>query len=535
MISKSRMMPSCRKSRGGIKRSVTPLSLVVGIGAVGLWIWVCLSSVSFHSYMKSSEDLFSSSSRDDLLNMKASPLNLTQELPREDNPTDLKEEERGDPLTLISSSSSSPPTNATSTTSQEPKRPKLIFHIGPPKTSTTTIQCSLGPLQPYLTQDNYYFIGAFIGYCSYGRMARYQNHTLLRHFHYHEFFSCFFGKFNQGKSTCKDIDDGNKYKKFKETFDYHLQLGHNLVYSSEHISALPVLADPDIFPQLTDLFAGFDVHVVFTYRDYFAWLLSEYNQIYKNEYTSKADLEWPGHKPCEKCKPIGTIPPLSEELDSILNTDDLTFNALYNISSDMWKNRLYYMKRQHEFFTVDHFRMEQENDQSLMTNFVCQMLPDAKKTCSHLKSEDEKKKQENKNDDRQNASKDNELEADQLVTALFAKEWINGTLKDCRRLPLQKKLQPFLNEMKKQGSYPIVCPKKMDVLLHRTQDIVDDIVKAFNEEEAKVVVDAMNEKWLQHVEKKKFCNLNIDLFLEQKEKETKALIDDLSCTANFSP
>ncbi len=50
-------------------------------------------------------------------------------------------------------------TTSTNTSSTPSKKPKLIIHIGPPKTGSTTIQCTLESLRPQLVQDNIQYIG----------------------------------------------------------------------------------------------------------------------------------------------------------------------------------------------------------------------------------------------------------------------------------------------------------------------------------------------------------------------------------------
>ncbi len=406
-------------------------------------------------------------------------------------------------------------------------RPKLILHLGPPKTSTSTIQCSLGQIQEILNKDNYYYIGSFVSYCSYGNMDRIANHTLLHHFHYHDFYICL-----AGWRKCM-VNEEEYFKEFHATFDYHLRLGHNLIYSSEHLSKLPWSTSPEIAEKLKGLFDGFDVEVIFTYRDYFALLVSTYTQFYRYKYITKRAVPYPG-----VYQNTRSIPSFSKELDSFFENAPLfegpdARNDVFN--EDIWENLSYIDKNlnQEGIFNLKYFRMEQDSDEGLITNFVCQMIPGAIHACSHFKEEDEKQRAEGAGDNKENTSSmDNELEADQLATAIYEKGWINGTSSGCDRIPIQNKLRSFLNDMKASGSssYPLECPNRLDELLLKSQEVLNQVGEWFEEEERKSMEDAMNKKWSDYIERKKFCSFDIGLFIIDKENEIKAEIEKISCS-----
>jgi hypothetical protein len=242
--------------------------------------------------------------------------------------------------------------------------PHFVLHIGPPKTATTTIQCTLHQMSENLAkEDSYYFLGKTcpnLGHHMGNNETAIHGHHLLM-------------GLNGGNS------DTRGYIALKARMDYHRSQGNNIVYSNEGFANHMV--DQNVtWELLQDLFVGWKVRIVIGYRHYFEWIRSLYYQQYLHD--KKYMKNWPGQG-------RGVAhPSFLEYLDYHLlrwETNDLSVDGGHIARSFGHHLTLStYHKFSPHFDDVQIFNLYDEG--AVATNFVCNMLPNADSTCNLLKS-----------------------------------------------------------------------------------------------------------------------------------------------------
>lgn len=404
-------------------------------------------------------------------------------------------------------------------------KPKLILHIGPPKTGTSTIQCALYQIEKQLNMDNYYYIGSFIPHMGCGGRPHQLKEQGIVSFHYHTFFSCINNHSNNtNQHQCKDQNGGKDFKGFMDVLEYHRSRGHNIIYSSEHLSAFNEDLGPgdDKWNLFKELFQGFDVKVVFTYRDFFSWLLSQFNEGQKSKYFARGVVEWPGHK--YRTETVGSIPSLAKTIDKLME-------GTHHDPGTVTENRpngpdfMIFRRNWAKHFNIDYFFLEQENNFDIETNFICQMVPDATSSCSYLQSKNSEATKE-KGNNKKNSSV--EIDGDRLVTASAERGWLDTKLLK-RNGPIRQAFDEVLKKTRETNdgkAFPFECPTRLDSLLDRTYSLINDIVQTPKEKEKLEI--KTKAKFESYVEKKKFCNLDIDAFMSLHESEMKEIIEKVT-------
>jgi hypothetical protein len=173
-------------------------------------------------------------------------------------------------------------------------RPKLVLHVGPPKTATTFLQCSLcspsseTTTDAILAQDHWVYVGTCPDNCgkasSSMRAGRY-----LEHVH-----STFFLKTPKGEDSSSNnntislpilgLDFLRRLAAAHETGKNALLISENLHrISDQHVA---VLAE--------HLKLDWDVEIVVAYRHLYDWLPSKYNQMNRPSKIKLNAAEWPG-------------------------------------------------------------------------------------------------------------------------------------------------------------------------------------------------------------------------------------------------
>lgn len=233
-------------------------------------------------------------------------------------------------------------------------RPRLILHIGPQKTGSTTLQHAWGApqeLKNVMVQDN---------------------------FHYHYINP------HSGTFDCDMIgdrwDNCKASEKLKEILRDARQNHKNLVLTDENldhrfVGALREAIDDD----------HFRVKVVLVYRRIHQWLPSWYSQINKtaNKDSSGNLLRnangQPERQPHTKWPADGGV--------RVPNFSDWYKMFVHNFpSSDLVSNHpsIYFKETYEPYFdNIQVYDMSQDGD--FVTNFMCQMIPEASKTCQRLK------------------------------------------------------------------------------------------------------------------------------------------------------
>lgn len=147
--------------------------------------------------------------------------------------------------------------------------------VGPPKTGTTSIQCTLINNEKLLETDNFVFIGKASDCPASSRKGQ-------RLFvEPKELSICV----KSGVSECQE------YHKLELILEGALERGQNVVFSAENAF---IFGTHEVFKEF--LMKRWNVKVVVTYRRYYEWLVSYYNSKYKPSLMrrDRADLNvWP--------------------------------------------------------------------------------------------------------------------------------------------------------------------------------------------------------------------------------------------------
>ena len=139
------------------------------------------------------------------------------------------------------------------------EQPKAIIHVGPRKTGSTAIQEAM--LETYsnnLLDENYLFIS--------------KDHHKFTH------CLCLEEIPKEFVEVCEEsrhiLDD------MKDSIETARNENKNFLISSESFDQV-VRVDPT---KIKKLFAGFDIHIVVTYRRYFEWMVSKFGQDYRHSH-----------------------------------------------------------------------------------------------------------------------------------------------------------------------------------------------------------------------------------------------------------
>lgn len=305
----------------------------------------------------------------------------------------------------------------------EPNRkPKnhLILHIGPQKTGSTTLQDAwhkpFGVLSSPLQMDNYHF-----EYIPSGRMG---------------YFNCDVNSKWGSYTNCKAS------QKLKNVIQSAKNKGQNLLLSDENLDERFAEALRDVIDD-----DDWNVTVIVMYRRIHQWLHSWYNQINKTDnmddkgnvlltkdghpYRREHEL-WPG----EGGNPIPSFATWYKDFTKYFDKSDLV--SKHRSISFMNSFKPY-------FNNIVIHNMHQDGD--LVTNFMCDTLPDARISCGLLKNR-------NIRVPRDNAS----VDLDYDILAVKARE--NGILKTgFNRKFLSMRIERFVKNKAKR--IPRVCDADM--------------------------------------------------------------------------
>ena len=186
------------------------------------------------------------------------------------------------------SSSSMPAADKNSTSrrnnNNSMSKPFFLFHVGIPKSGTTTLQCGLVDLAKQLAvKSKLFYLGKPCepGQAGVDRLHRQNNETAIRgHYLQYEL----------------DSDSGTGYvsKSLKERLIFHgSREGHTTLLSVEAIAAFMVDARPQVWERLTKLLDQVHTRIIIGYRHYFEWLPSFYFQ----KYYRQANQHWSKRRP----------------------------------------------------------------------------------------------------------------------------------------------------------------------------------------------------------------------------------------------
>lgn len=177
-------------------------------------------------------------------------------------------------------------------------KPMIFLHVGPHKTATTSLQCTLARYRSLLHQDGILFVGKTNPtYCP-------ELGTDLEEYSYP---LRFFGERDCHKTINDAIANGRELMKVQcfhrldtSLREYSTQ-GKHLIYSEELWTNFHIYSN-DIHKYVLNLTAVapllkkyFDVHIIVGYRRYFQWISSCKAQLDKPLPNRQRWLQWPGN------------------------------------------------------------------------------------------------------------------------------------------------------------------------------------------------------------------------------------------------
>lgn len=226
--------------------------------------------------------------------------------------------------------------------SKSVKRPIALIHLGNRKTASTSIQRFLAGIPEILKLDGWVYFGH--GQASYIHgPSKHLRDCVVRDL----------------LDPCP-VDYVKAWERFEQDIDQHFRNGTNVVYSDEDIPRYTAENPSKALDEIDRVFSKFERHVTVSYRHYFEWLLSEYNQQNKKRITRLVQgfVDW--HRESGKTK------------DSLL--EPLTKDHLVEYSR--------------RFDSVTVFNMHETTNKTggIVGDWICSMFPWAKTACADLRS-----------------------------------------------------------------------------------------------------------------------------------------------------
>jgi hypothetical protein len=176
-------------------------------------------------------------------------------------------------------------TNNDSTTSI---KPTMILHMGPPKTSTTYLQCILTNMVDTLALDNYVFLGIQEEACQPKQNKK--KTWYRRYYHRHPAPPRLLGH-----ESCYDLFAQKRTAEFSPTFLYDLRNAHS---QGKHVIIMNECLKFLTFDQrrlvIDEFSSNWNVKLVMNYRRIFEFLPSSYNQGHKPKIENPSSALWLG-------------------------------------------------------------------------------------------------------------------------------------------------------------------------------------------------------------------------------------------------
>jgi hypothetical protein len=295
------------------------------------------------------------------------------------------------------------------TTAPDTEHQKSLFlvHLGPPKTATTTLQCTLSHLSPSLREDGYLYLGKHpIKFCERG-----MHHQQDQNFECLTMQSC----------RQKVLSNATWWVSIGETMlkntNQHLILSDELFSQSNQRMFLLKL--------LSMARRTHRVQILLTYRHYHEWLASMYHEMDRMGPHHHRLTEWNGRE--------------AHSLEWYLQRDVDTW-----IVPNVWSMKQDFLTQKYPIQVLS------IHSPDFVKDLVCEHLQ-AQKTCSLLAS-------------RQAPSRFNPSVAsessdyDRLAMEAAKREWID--IRFASRMDAAKFLLQKLQQANQNGSLPLKCPSE---------------------------------------------------------------------------
>lgn len=353
------------------------------------------------------------------------------------------------------------------------KKPKLILHVGPLKTATTTIQ---------------HFIFTYPDLCVVANELAEDNFKVIK------------SDWKDGERLVKECllklphEDCNmkEWQRFTSMFDEAYSNNQNVAASYESLSL--VKPNKDVKALFLSLAEKWDVSIIITYRSLETW----YHSIYKEERISSFFRKKTGR---------------FMNFESIYKETTPCNMSFSQYFTKNWKNNYFgdpldTLETYQYFFGKDKVKtlmMIRPDHVDISEQFLCQGL-EAKRACAEFKKGTRKKPA------KRNKSKKFLVDHDLLVFAAHEKKLFNP---ECtQRHTIVERLEMYLNRKKITiHDLPKVCisARQYDELEKRAW-LAEKKMSPFPRSR-----DEFDESFAQLKKESKFCNIDVDLVLSQKK------------------
>ena len=257
------------------------------------------------------------------------------------------------------------------------KKPNLVIHLGPPKTATTSLQLDLTRLKEMLALDGYIYAGRY--YCP--KWNNVQQKTVLdrQEMPMMDILRTMFKP-----SHCRKNKNDERLvecvQPFQEALEPFKNNNKNIILSDEGYTL--ALGRPEYYQALQDALSDeWDIILVMGYRRFFEWLPSDMFQRYRMDKV-KGDLNWKNHWPGGGGIGGGQESP-GEKVTLLFPWYYKGWKEMGHRYSDFVANNV-----GNNTFPLGILNLH-DDQKSVLTQFVCDILPDASRSCAESKKRDE--------------------------------------------------------------------------------------------------------------------------------------------------
>ena len=381
--------------------------------------------------------------------------------------------------------------------SREERLPKTLFnnfvlHVGPPKTATSTIQCALQSLGDVLEENDGYTILETAACRNQYRSSDLKQQLNLRSSprgaHTHD--NLLLGKAAMQTCAGKISKSGELpacwVDQYLPYFRRQKALSRDTIVSHETMERL--VLRPQVFDAISQSLEGTRMTLVVTYRPWFEFVLSGFNQKDAKRRSAKPKLvHWPG----QGGRRMVTA---TEAISLSLEIEDIPF---------VFTDKIVQMYRNWTSISLKTIDIHEGNP---VTSFLCDAVPGATNACERIKNLTKTRKTEVRN------RRDS---ATVFYDMIACDAFMNGIIRSgIGRIPAGEAIKAFhWNELKNR-SLPLECPPSdlLDSFLQESLRRESIVFPRHSDKREK----RHRERFAKAVAKHEFCTVNVTKVLENE-------------------
>jgi len=382
-----------------------------------------------------------------------------------------------------------PQSNLSPIDEQDRERPRLVVHIGPMKTGTTTIQT-------FSAQDRGFLHGD--GWICFSEPSQIANTHALK-------TRCPDSGDHVKPSLC-EVFDQEKWELLESFLQNHITKDTFVV--DQMFGAMQDI--PSNWERVKKAFEPFDVTIVVTYRRYFEWFVSFYQQahIYGN-IEEEITEAWPNSED-QKKRYNNRIPTIAEYHELLKHDETSIFARRWGHKhGEMHPSQSQYKRFHNHFPQIEYFIYhsfdEEEENSNIVGRFYCEML-NATNSCETR----------NRIGLPSQVHKYNLLNADMLAVAAYDKglldtSWEGNTRREVVQAIQRQKENRFV---KAASDFRLICMTdgQMRELRQMSLDFEKEIFPEWTELQTKEHEDLFQ----KYAEAKRFCSIDVDKTLKME-------------------